>query len=256
MAVTGSWSGGSDAMPNSLCLHKRDYKVCLSGPARGAADRVARLALGFCLLLWVSAGCERERVRVAGSGVAKSETREIQPFKRVELAGTGRLELRPGPPGSIEVTADDNILPILETRVDGDRLIIRPSEKSIGPVVDIVYKAAAPELHAVQTTGAAEVLIADFKGQRLELELSGAGEARVVGETGALRIKTTGSSEVKAAELRARTAEVEIMGAGVADLNVSETLKVSITGAGTVRYTGDAKVEKRIIGAGTITRRD
>jgi hypothetical protein len=156
----------------------------------------------------------------------------------------------------VEVTADDNILPVLETRVEGDRLVIRPTEKAIKPVVGIVIKATAPNIESVQCAGAASVALEGVANDKLVLVLTGAGKALVSGSTAALDVTMNGAGSLEAGDLQAKTAEIEINGAGEADVHVLENLKVVIKGTGKVRYAGDPEVERSVIGIGTISRKE
>ena len=61
---------------------------------------------------------------VEGSGVPASETRELPPFDRVELAGSNQVTIRVGGEQSVVVHADDNLLDRVTTRVSGAKLSI------------------------------------------------------------------------------------------------------------------------------------
>ena len=61
---------------------------------------------------------------VVGSGIPASETRELPPFNRVELAGSNQVTIRVGGEQSVVVHADDNILDRVTTRVSGGKLSI------------------------------------------------------------------------------------------------------------------------------------
>ena len=50
----------------------------------------------------------------------KRETREVQPFDRVNISGAANFEILSGQPsGSCEVEGDDNLLEHLATTVEG-----------------------------------------------------------------------------------------------------------------------------------------
>ena len=109
-----------------------------------------RPALG--LLLALAAGCHFDPP-IKGSGVSKTETRTVAGFTEVEVSGTVHLELTVGPAASLEVTTDDNILPIVVTEVSGGRLKISMrgnSTTSLG----VNVKATTPTLSAFEGSGA------------------------------------------------------------------------------------------------------
>ena len=83
-----------------------------------------RLAV-FSLVLFapISTGCVSILFNsVAGSGISKSETRELEEFSRISLAGSATVIVTCGESEqAFDVTTDDNILELLETVVEGER---------------------------------------------------------------------------------------------------------------------------------------
>src|SRR4051794_26691761 len=73
----------------------------------------------------VVSGCVADMMdRVMGSGNLKTEPREIGQFNQVRSEGAADVAVTIGQPQSITVTADDNILPLIETKVDGQTLVL------------------------------------------------------------------------------------------------------------------------------------
>ena len=60
-------------------------------------------------------------LEVRGSGHQATEVRFQRGFDEIEVHGVGRVIITVGPADGVEVTADDNLLPRLESRVIGDR---------------------------------------------------------------------------------------------------------------------------------------
>ena len=63
-----------------------------------------------------------------GTGPMKTETRSARDFHAVELDLSGDVELRIAEQYSVEVQAQENLLPLLKTEVDNGRLRIYFSE--------------------------------------------------------------------------------------------------------------------------------
>src|SRR6476619_2232567 len=61
---------------------------------------------------------------VEGSGVAASETRDVDPFGSVELAGSNNVVIRVGEQQSVIVRADDNLIDRVTTEVQSGNLVI------------------------------------------------------------------------------------------------------------------------------------
>src|SRR5216117_4037518 len=54
---------------------------------------------------------------VRGSGVRKTEKRELPAFTSIETTGAFEVEVTCQKPASFEIEADDNILPLIQTEV-------------------------------------------------------------------------------------------------------------------------------------------
>ncbi|MDD4646567.1 MAG: DUF2807 domain-containing protein [Bacteroidales bacterium] len=90
--------------------------------------------------------------------------------------------------------------------------------------------------------------------KKLRLDLSGASECDFRGKVDELRIHLSGAGDIDATDLIARDVEVDMSGAGSARVNAKENLDVSISGVGSVRYLGEPKIHKNISGLGTLKR--
>jgi len=215
---------------------------------------IRRCAAIAILVAMTSAGCERVGLsRVVGSGVAKSETRTVSEFSGVEVAGAFELQLTEGPLAPLELTADDNILPLIETIVVEQRLKIRTTQP-IKPKVPVVIKATAPNIELIDSAGASVIAVDGVTGAALTLDATGASTVTARGSIDRLDVSLTGAGELNLLELAAKEVEVSITGAGDVEVKAVEKLSCSITGAGTVRYIGDPVVEKRVLGAGVVEK--
>jgi hypothetical protein len=209
------------------------------------------IAIMVVVLAMASAGCKR--TGIPGSGVAATELRDVGDFDEIEFLGVGRLEVTVGQPKRLEMTADDNLLPVLRTVVQGSRLIIEPIEE-IRPRVPIVIEATVPELRLISGAGFPEVVVEGLQNDTFSIAIKGNGKVVARGETGNLKISVTGYGDVQTTELVAEKVKVTIMGNGQVVTHAEKTLDVSITGAGTVLYRGEPEVHERIIGSGTIRK--
>lgn len=72
-----------------------------------------------------------------GSGNVISETRTVEPFHSVELNGIGTLSVTQDGSPEVKLEAEDNILPVIRTRVENGILIIEydaPCIRNIRPI--------------------------------------------------------------------------------------------------------------------------
>lgn len=208
---------------------------------------------------------------VTGSGVAKTESRTVDAFLSIESGGAWNVEVTNGDKVSVSVTADDNVVALISTKVKDGKLVISSTESSINTKVPVVVKVAMPMLATVKLSGAGNATITDVKTAKLGLESSGAGNLSFRGTADDVGVKSTGAGQVvlvgKAKSLAAEangagnidasafevaTATVKATGAGNVAVNATTSLDVTVTGAGNVVYAGNPKLAKRVTGAGTV----
>jgi hypothetical protein len=224
------------------------------------------------LLLAILSGCNYTfGPALQGSGVAKTETRSPAPFSEIEVGGGVQLEVTVGPAPSLEITADDNILPHLRTDVSGDRLNIYV-DVSYSASRGIEIKATTPALRALDASGASQTTVTGVKADRFQLDLSGASDCQLAGDVDALdvtlsgasrctlagdakklAVNCSGASHADAAALMADAATVELSGASTAQVHATTALVAAASGASTLRYAGQPKVERKVSGASTIS---
>src|SRR5215207_1069181 len=88
----------------------------------------------LALLLAVSASLgalqrdKQKRDQVQGSGVMKTEPRELEKFDQLAIMGGMDATVTIGEQQSVAIEGDDNVLPVIETRVENGKLIVEPTE--------------------------------------------------------------------------------------------------------------------------------
>jgi hypothetical protein len=205
-------------------------------------------------LILLAAGCALDAVR--GSGTVATETRDVSDFTAVTLSGSGRLIVEPGAAESLEITADDNLLPLLTSEVKGGRLHLGVQRgTSIRPSKEIVYRVMVKSLEEVDLSGSGSVELKDVKGKRLKVGLSGSGGLTAAGEVERLDLHISGSGKAKTENLKAKEVTVSISGSGGVGVAAGEALNVTVSGSGSVEYVGDPKVTQRISGSGSVRKR-
>jgi hypothetical protein len=213
------------------------------------------LAITTVLAGMTVTGCERVgQGGVRGSGISRTESRDVDPFHELELEGTGQLDVTIGPQEPVKITTDDNLLPLISTVVQEGKLVIRPTQP-LRPRINIRAKVVVPQLDRVTCRGAGRVTAEGLKNEALRVEVHGSGTVTAQGETEKLSVMTKGTGVINAEELVAQHVNISLTGTGSAAVHASDTLTVSITGAGSVRYTGEPKVDQQIVGVGSVSRK-
>jgi hypothetical protein len=209
--------------------------------------------------------------QIQGSGVLQSEERAVAEFSEINLSSAVELELAVGPPTSLTVTADDNILPHVVTDVSGGRLSIFINA-STSSQKGVQIKATTPRLSDLVGNGAVRVAAEGISGDQFHLALNGASTCRLAAEVDeleadvqgastallagsaeALTLECQGASRIDADDLKARRVVAAASGASRIQVTASDQIAARADGASLVRYRGrPSKVTRDATGASTI----
>jgi hypothetical protein len=206
----------------------------------------------YALVLLV--GCHGFGGGVAGSGTAKTEVRTVGAFSALDISGAIDTDVAIGSEARVEISGDDNLLPLITTELHGDTLEIG-TRQNVRPRQPLLAHITVPRLTAVGVSGSGNVAIHGVHGDSLALQVTGSATVRGDGAVHGLTINVTGSGDLQLEGLAAERASVTISGSGDARLAVSRALDVHISGSGDVSYRGDPEVKKDISGSGTLARR-
>ena len=209
------------------------------------------LLLGLASVAPLLAGCG-----VRGSGVVATETRGVSGFSEITLSGSGDVHVVQSGHESLTVEAEDNLLPLLETYVDGGTLVLRTKPgASIRPTRPIRYRVTVARLDAVAVSGSGNVRAEGVDSDRFTASISGSGSMALAGQAKDVALSISGSGSYDAENLAARTARVSISGSGSGVVNTSDELEVAISGSGSVEVIGKPSVDQHISGSGRVSRR-
>ncbi len=212
-----------------------------------------------------------------GSANVVTEAREVRGFDAVRLSGSGILTIEQAGEESLTIAAEDNIMPLIETRIEGNCLNIgyRNGTADPGPTQPIRFHLRVKKLRFIESSGSGQIRSARLSTERLEVRISGSGQVmlesvaasrlesvvsgsgrfNVGGEAGSQRVSISGSGSYDGAGVSSGSAEVAISGSGRAALRVSDALNVIISGSGVVEYAGNPRVSQVISGSGGLRRR-
>jgi hypothetical protein len=215
-----------------------------------------------------------------GSGHPASETRQVAEFQAISVDGGIDVVARQGSKTSVQVQADDNLLPLLETVVESGRhgptLKLRwKHDENISTHSKVLVTVVTPRLEAVASSGSGDVVIDSFTTPALDLALSGSGDARLTklntealelqiagsgdvrgsGKATRLKISIAGSGDVALTELQADDVVVHIAGSGDAEVDAEKRLEVHIAGSGDVSYHGHPALKSSVAGSGSVSQK-
>lgn len=250
-------------------MRKIDFKNTLLGKWSTTGWELLLLAV-FSITL---ASCDKEIL--SGSGNIVTESRAVVPFTDVVADGSLHVHLRQDTDGPVEVTAEDNIMRVIDTYVSGNTLHVRIKSgvklRSVRDIDIYVHSAHYNSLH-FSGSGSVESLDTirtdrfeykiDGSGNtrlrvvtaRLETEINGSGNIQLFGEAASFNSIINGSGDVSGLDLYCQDANILVKGSGGHTINVSRSLDVSIRGSGDVKYKGSASVSSDIQGSGRVIK--
>lgn len=213
-----------------------------------------KLKLAFpVLLLILLTACRMSGI--PGSGAKEKEKRNIGEFTKLSAAGAFNIEVKVGTEASLEIQADDNLLELIRTEVSNYTLRI-DTKRDINPRGEIRIWITVKELEEVSSAGANNIDVYNISSDRFFVDMSGAGNVNLEGNTGKLDVELSGAANIEAGDLKAEDVEVSVSGACNATVYASERLDASVSGVGNVSYYGNPeKVNSSVSGVGSIKRK-
>lgn len=211
---------------------------------------------------------------IKGSGPVQTQTRTVSDFHGVSLDFAGTVEVTIGSEYFVEVSAQENILPVIKTEVKNGVLHIF-SEENISSHQDLKVRITAPAfdrlsvggsgvirvMNAIQAEnmemnvgGSGDIFCAQADFGRLETNIGGSGTVELGGKVNDMESSISGSGDVKAKSLSVNKLEVSISGSGTVTADVITSLNASISGSGDVFYSGNPNVETSVSGSGTVKK--
>lgn len=192
---------------------------------------------------------------VRGSGVRKTEQRDLPAFNSIDTSGAFDVEVTCQKFASFEIEADDNILPLVQTEVR-DGVLHVTTTKSYSSTGGIKLRIEVPDLTSVKSTGAGKFNVSGVKNDKFEIQSMGAATVVASGQSKSVKISSTGAGKIDAHDLRANDADVSVTGAAGVDVYATDELDVNVSGAGRVTYSGNPKVNKKVSGAGQVIKKE
>jgi hypothetical protein len=214
--------------------------------------------------------------RIKGSGILVERKREIGSFSKLRIEGPLDVQLNQGAAESLSISAEDNVEPLIETRLDGDALVIglkpgagfstrKPPRLMLGfrklnAVLikgsgDVNIDQLKAEQFAITISGSGDLDIGLLETRELSASISGSGDVHIAGRAEQQNWSLSGSGDVSAASLSGRTAKAQLSGSGDLSLGVVEQLDANLSGSGDLSYAGRPKVTQKISGSGEISAR-
>lgn len=195
-----------------------------------------KILLALILIAISLAGCFSSSVK--GSGNSVTEERTLDYVSRIEVDGNFNIEITSGEISNLKIEAEDNIIPLIETKVDDEKLTIKMKEK-ITNLREIRIKISTHDLVELESEGKSNIKVKGLNTDDFELSSDGEGEITIEGKVDYFNVTMDGEGKLLAKDLLSKHATVNLYGDGKAEVNTRKLLKAKVKGSGSVDYYGD-----------------
>ncbi len=210
---------------------------------------------------------------ITGSGKLVTETRPISGVTSVDLSIDANLEIKQGAQESLQVTADDNVLAVMQTIVDGGTLKVRYQ-----PLVN-VRELNQPKLvltvkdlsglrlsssgtvtvgplttgnFSIDLTSSCNLNMQGIQADRITTNISSSGNITIQGTANSLVLHVSSSGNFRAGDLQVQDANVTLTSSGEVTLWVVKSLDVNLSSSGNVAYYGNPSIHQNISSSGRL----
>ena len=222
--------------------------------------------------LFIFPSCEK----VVGEGPLVTQTRTVGNFTGVSSEMSGKVNFTIAPDYKVEITAQQNILDVLNTNVvNGVLHIDLKNNVRVREHEDLLINITAPYADYFRLSGSGNMNVqGDITANSLKVTLSGSGDITVQNAVIADKIDTdisgsgnisiaggsavnedvdiSGSGKVEMAGVDAQNAVTHTSGSGDVKLALSTNLDAHISGSGSVYYHGNPIISTHISGSGRV----
>lgn len=191
------------------------------------------IILGFLLSGCEENGSTRDRT-VRGSGPVVTKNLDLSVFTSIENIGVADFNISVGGPQSISLSAQQNIIDVMEITARNSRLKVSlENGVSIENHEDIIFDITVPSLTRIELTGVGNFYLSGEDQDELTIILTGVGH-------------------IDAFDLKVGNCNITSTGIGNCEVNVRDKLNVSISGIGNVYYKGSPVIDSQLTGLGQL----
>lgn len=153
-------------------------------------------------------------------------------------------------PAKLTVTGRKRAVELL--RIDPDGRVYLDGHRSRTRLHIVM---TAPNLSTFKLNGSDRLVLENYSQEELNLDLDGAAEVAAEGQVQRLELEISGSGEADLGDLKAREASVDISGSGEATIAPTEAADLDISGSGEVTLlTNPARLTSDVSGSGSVKR--
>lgn len=239
---------------------------------------MTKILFAACLLIGIQANAQWGWEKVDGNGQLKKETRTVGSFTKVASSGSWDVMIAYGTEHGIQVEADENLLPYIETKVEEGKLTIRSKKNSnlrsrnkmvvyvVLPTLKAVYLSGSGDMIgkgnfsndgklSLAVSGSGNIKLDINNAKNVDCNIAGSGKILVTGKSETLDTNISGSGSVDAFGLNTNEVSASISGSGNAKVFANKAIDARISGSGNIHYKGAPEsIQKKTAGSGRVVK--
>jgi hypothetical protein len=192
---------------------------------------------------------------ITGSGVLITEIRDVSEFSGVEASSISTVTFVPGTEPGVVIEADNNLISLLEARVENGVLHLGPKTGTLIISGTIRYTVTYVALDSIVLSGSATGEAAALNEDDLSITLSGSSTLTLMGQVSTLNLTESGSSTLNAFLLTAQQVSTTMSATSSAQVTIEDALTATLSGSASLVYRGDAtNIQQVVSGSATIQK--
>lgn len=213
---------------------------------------------------------------ITGDGNVVKETRNIGSFSEITTEGVVNVFLSQGSTESVVIEADQNLIPYIITKSDGNKLVIRTKDKieiegstkmNVYVTLKNITKLENNNVGKLETVNQLKLnslkiddssvgsTKLDLKCSDLIVDFNSVGNLTLKGEITNVSIDHNGVGNVNAEDLSADIVKIDNNGVGNAEVNSNKELYMNLNGVGNISYKGNGVIKEiNINGMGKVKK--
>lgn len=210
----------------------------------------SKLFLGIASVILLASCTDDDKIN--GSGNMVTETRAVSEFTKVSSEGVFEVNITEEDTQSVEVTADNNIMPYVNTNVSSNQLGLSLKDGNYSNIT-LSADIKLVDLNGITNSGTGNInaFNVDEEGEFSVLN-SGTANITIQGESDSLEVMNEGTGDFKGYDFQVNSCQIENIGSGDIQVNCTESLDIKITGSGNVYYKGHPSINVNISGSGKV----
>jgi len=208
-----------------------------------------------------------------GKGPVQHQELKVATFSKIKVDGAIDVTVEKGDTQRVTVEGESNLIPLVNTDVNGDSWRIGTS-KCYSTTQGLMVHIVTPNLASIDVEGSGSVKSGDVFGmgpvhfsckgsgditidgidaQELKLDIEGSGAITVKGTCSKLEGSLEGSGDLHGKDLTANEAKLDVSGSGSATITAITKLDAKVQGSGEIRYAGKPEVNSKVEGSGSVS---